>query len=315
MTSLSLFHSPGRTITLRDVLHAAALRGDGPATDEPCPVRDAAEAERASEHWRVEQNLIAGEELDAWLMQRHLTHEDFLRHFRGEAAESETHRLARWWIDGSINRWAKRHAEALAALAATSTPPALEHLQHWFQATAGRFGGENGLQTFLRDKNLSAAWLAELAQIECAHASMQDELLAPAALEKALRAMHFQLHRVTLSIAKVPQAGAAQELSLQLGQNPATTLARLAEQQGFDHSEQRFFIGDLAPDFQQPFLSACEGECLPAMQARDHWRLCQLVEKQPPSLNDPEVLSRVQNQVLQQRFAELSESVIAWQVE
>jgi hypothetical protein len=296
-----LFTSPGRSVTLADVLHAAELRGEVPMQDEPGKALDDAAAESASEDWRIEKNLIAGEELDAWLALRRITHDDFLRHFRGEAPVNEAQRLARWWIDGSITRWATRHAHAIAALAAQDAPPDEKTLHRC----------KTALTAPLHDE----AWLSDLAQIETAYEMYRTALLQPESLAKELRSQHFPLHHVTLTICKVPEESVARELMLQLAADASATLAQRADSLGFPHFPQSFFIGDLTPEYQQPFLSARGGECLPPMRGSDHWRVCQLVEKTPPSLDDPEVLSRVQTRVLEQGFAERCEGVITWRVE
>lgn len=312
---ITLFTSPGRSTTLADVLHAAELRGDVPATDTPGETRDATAAESASEDWRIEKNLIAGEELDAWLALRRITPEDFLRHFSGAVPVTDAQRLARWWIDGSITRWATRHAQGIAALAAQTTPPPEGALQQWHAALQSRLGGENALNAWLRAHSRDAAWLADLAQIETAHENCRDALLRPDSLEKELRGQYFPLHRVTLTICKVPEESVARELMLQLAADASATLAQRADSLGFPHFPQSFFIGDLEPAYQQPFLSARVSECLPPMRGSDHWRVCQLVEKTPPTLDDAEVLSRVQTRVLEQGFAERCEGVISWWVE
>ncbi|MEZ5386280.1 MAG: hypothetical protein R3F13_12270 [Prosthecobacter sp.] len=312
---MNLFTTPGRVITLDDVLHAAELRGDVPTEQKPRPMLDAAAAECASEDWRIEKNLIAGEELDVWLALRNITHDDFLRHFRGEAPANDAQRLARWWIDGSITRWATRHAHGIAALAAQNEPLSGKQLADFKNSLATRLGGADALNDWLLSHERDAEWVADLAQIETAHEICRESLLRPESLAKELRTQHFPLHRVQLVICQVPQEGTARELMLQLGQGASTTLAQHAERLGFHHFPQSFFIGDLAPAFQQPFLSARAGECLAPMQARDHWRVCQLVEKTPPTLDDPEVLSRVQKRVVEEGFAERCEGVIAWRVE
>lgn len=311
---ITLFTSPARVVTLADALHAAELRGDVPAIDTRGETRDDAAAESASEDWRIEKNLIAGEELDAWLAMRRITHEDFLRHFSGAVPVTDAQRLARWWIDGSIARWASRHAQGIAALAAQTMPPSEGALQQWRAALESRLGGEDALNDWLHAHSCDAAWLADLAQIETAHENCRVALLRPDSLERELRGQYFPLHRVTLTICKVPEEGVARELMLQLAADASTTLAQRAERLGFDHFPQSFFIGDLQPAYQQPFLSARARECLPPMQASDHWRVCQLVEKNPPSLDDPEVLQRVQTRVVEQGFAERCEGVIAWAV-
>ncbi|MBE7497772.1 MAG: hypothetical protein HS117_22745 [Verrucomicrobiaceae bacterium] len=311
---MTLFTSPGRSATLADVLHAAELRGDVHAKDDPGTLLDAAAAESASEDWRIEKNLIAGEELDAWLALRHITHEDFLRHFSGAVPVTDAQRLACWWIDDSITRWATRHAQGIAALAAQTEPPSEDALQQWHAALESRLGGEDALNDWLRAHSRDAAWLADLAQVETAHENCRAALLRPDSLEKELRGQYFPLHRVTLTICKVPEESVARELMLQLAADASATLAQRAEGLGFPHFPQQFFIGDLSPAYQQPFLSARAGECLAPMQASDHWRICQLVEKTPPSLDDPEVLARVQKRVVEQGFAEKCEGVIAWAV-
>lgn len=313
-SSLTLFTSPGRAITLNDVLHAAELRGDVPLKDEPGKSLDAAAAESASEDWRIEKNLIAGEELDAWLALRHITHDDFLRHFRGEVPSNDAQRRARWWIEGSLTRWAMRLAHGVAALAAQNIPPSENQLTQWLAAVSDRFGGKTALHEWLLTRQRDSAWLADLAQIETAYEICRVTLLQPESLAKELSSQHFPLHRVTLTVCKVRNEGAARELMLQLRQDTSTTLQQWAERLGFDHFPQQFFIGDLLPVYQQPFLSASAGECLPPMEAQDHWRVCQLVEKTPPSLDDLEVISRVQKRVLEQEFAERCEGVIHWLV-
>lgn len=313
--NLTLFTSPGRRVTLRDVLDATELRGDLPAIDAPAKELDAAAAESASEDWRIEKNLIAGEELDAWLAVRQISLDDFMHHFRGGVPSYDAQRLARWWIDGSIPRWAMRHAHGIAALALQDAPPLEKALTDWHAFVSNRLGGETALHAWLRGHQRCFAWLAELAQIETAYDACRAAVLKPESLARELHAQHFPLHHVSLAICQVPASGMARELLLHLRADPSARLAETAERLGFTHFAQHFFIGDLQPAYQQSFLSARAGECLEPMQARDHWRLCQLVEKTPPTLDHPEVLSRIQKRVVEQRFAELSESVVTWMIE
>lgn len=313
--AITYFTAPGRRVTVTDVLHAADLRGDVPAVAELRPRLDAAAAERASEDWRVEKNLIASEELDVWLAQRQITHDDFLRHFRGEAPSTEAQRLVAWWIEGSMTQMATRHAHALAALAAQRTPPSEQQLAAWMEAVSARLGGETALHDWLRTYQREAAWLADLAQIETAYETCRASLLQPESLAKELRSQHFPLHRVCLTTCNVPEEGTARELMLQLGEDASVSLAEVAGKMGFHHDWREFFIGDLEPAFQQPYLSARPGQYLPPKHEQDGWSMGQIVHKAPPDLQHHAVLSRVKKHALEQGFAVLTEGVIQWCIE
>lgn len=314
MTPIPLFHSPGRVVTLDDVLHAAELRGDVPAEERPGPTLDDAAAESASEDWRIEKNLIAGEELDVWLALRHITHDDFLRHFRGEAPANETQRLARWWIDGSITRWATRHAHAIAALAARTTPPAPETLRDCRLAVMERLGGEASLQTWMIQRRLDACWLQDFCQIEAAYEECRVESLQGPGLERELRNQHFQLHRIRVCVCEAPDLASAREMLLQLHAEPAARLADKAAQAGMAVRELRLIVADVPSHLQQPLLSTRVGECLPPQPHGDVLQLCQVLEKTPPSLDDAEVLRRIEKHVLNQSFTERCEPVVRWLV-
>jgi len=314
---LILFTAPGRAGTLRDVLDAAELRGDSPEStvEAPATILDDAAAESASEDWRQERNLIAGEELDVWLAQRRISHTDFLHHFRGTPPETPAQVLAGLWITGWVHRMALRHAHACAALAMRALPLSEAAVQAQREAVMQRLGGETALHGWLQARNRRESWWHDLCQLEAAHAECHTTLLEPAMLEKELRAQQFPLHRVRLAFAMLPSLSAAREMLLQLKTRAGASLADAVALLGIPCKEQRFFIRDLMPELQQPILSACAGECLEPVPAGERHQLIQIVEKTPPTLADPEVLRRVQDRVLEQGFADLCENVIEWRVE
>jgi hypothetical protein len=87
---------------------------------------------------------------------------------------------------------------------------------------------------------------------------------------------------------------------------------QVAHECGVGWEEQELFLGELAPEVQQGFLSAAPGEVFAPDAGEEEFTVTRLVSKTEPSLIDEAVRDRIDQQLLEAHFSGLSSKHLRW---
>ena len=225
-----------------------------------------AQLDDESARFRYERNLVAGEEMEAWLghwelsvgewreyLRRHLARE------RVQPAETPEADDRLVWIEAVCSGTLERLAQEAAARAAAAD-------------SLGEPDLRRGYKRFLAEVVTSAALRSSL---------------------DARRADWIRVDCRTLLLASEP---AAREAALCV-RDDGMALAEVSAQAGVEMREHSLYLEDAADELGRALLSARTGELLGPLPLADRFALVLVDDKVEPTLDDPEILRRVQEAV------------------
>ena len=319
MLQPTVFAAAGRDFTIDDVLLAARARGDlvpiEAETAEALACARYAEEEgfeldedavqAASDEYRYQKDLVTAEDTERWLHQRGLTLDGFgayfeRRHWRlrfhdqasdlaREFAPSRDDLEQALWQDVLLGRHFATLARALAWRVAA-------HLEQ-------------------QPKSVPGPELEEdLALLERSYEEERLRTLAPENCARALKTRHQSLIRVVLERASCVSDEIAQEAVLCVRED-GEPLQEVAARTASRFSVTTSFAESLPESLQQRCLSALAGEVFPPIPDEDAYWVIRLVEKIEPDLSDADVRGRVEQWLLDARFAQLVRAHIRWTLE
>lgn len=319
-TSLPAFQCGQRVFTLDDVLAAARARGEFEAflvegrkrraaarqAEAAGLVPDDAEIESALESYRYARDLVSGEECDRWLEARGLDFDDLVgcvtRRLSstlaaagagdsnaendaadvGDAADAERLLRVEALLSDEFNLWARRLARAVA-LAAQADPAGFTDLTRplpWNE---------------LHDR-LAAASAA---------------ITTGARRQSALAGRRLELIQVRYEWAEFDSAGAAREAVLCTREDNAS-LSSIAGANAFPCEIATSFLGDLPPPWAEVLTSARLGEAVIPRETDGHIVVLAPLSRREPTLDDPDIVARLDAALVEQHFRELEARHIRW---
>ena len=295
LSDRSLFTVAGRTYAWEDVLLAAELRGELGAIERQtrqglaCLGRLAAEAGEAPTEalraaatvFRYERNLLAAEELEAWLDARGLAVADWNGYLRRLVLRE------RWAGELELieTEFAVRDAEVEAAL------PAEAICTGFLRRAAERLAEDAALAAADDavadgpDRALLIAALAQGADAVRAHAP------SPAEVEREVAAHALDWIRIEAETLELADAEAAREAALCVRVD-GRQLTDVADDCGVPANVLVLYLGDADPELQAALVSASPGELIGPVERGAGHMLLQLRAKAEPSANDPELARR-----------------------
>jgi hypothetical protein len=310
------FAADGRDFTIDDVLLAARHRGDlvpieaetaealacaryaeeeGFALDE-----DAVQA--ASDEYRYQKDLVTAEDTERWLQQRGLTLDDFGAHFE--------RRHWRLRFPDQSSELVREYAPSPDDLESARWPDVLlgNHFEVLARALAWRVAAhlEQQPQTVL-GPDLEE----DLPLLERSYQEERARTLTPENGARAVKIRHQSLIRVVLERASFASREIAEEALLCV-RDDGEPLQEVAARTTGRFAVTTSFAESLPESLQQRCLSALPGEVFPPMQDDDGHAVVRLVEKIEPDLGDGEVRGRVEQWLLDSRFAQLVRAHIRW---
>lgn len=291
----SLFTVDGRTYAWEDALLAAELRGELDAlerqtrqglaclrrleAEEGAPPAEAVRA--AATVFRYERNLLAAEELEAWLDAHELTVADWNGYLRRLV-------LRERWLD-ELERIEAEFAvgddEVEAALAAEAVCTGfLRRAAEQLAEDAALAAADDAVEDS-PDRTTLIAALAKGAEAVRSRPPTTPEI------EREVAAHALDWIRIEAETLELTDAEAAREAALCVRVD-GRPLADVADDCGVPANELVLYLADADPELRTALVSASPGELIgPVERAAGHM-LLQLKEKAEPSADDPELERR-----------------------
>jgi len=336
------------SVSVGDVIHAAAFRDAlRPAwvdllrklhreqiAIESDLEEDEERVQAMADEFRYDHDLISAEETEAWFAARGLTMDDFhayvtrrfwdeqLAGHQGPApvdfafAPSDQRELLR--IDVLISGLFDRLAVALSwrMCAARGPGSAEDESGETNEAERNRFIERAGTEPSAIDQWLDAlgrdaAWFQEQLRMEGAYRTHCERALTAEKRTRVLNATRLQLTRLAVETVEFDRGEALNEAYLCVHEDglPMEDVAKMGR---FPYSMKEFLVEDLSEYWQRRFLAAAEGTTLEPEADDGVFQLCRLLRKQEPRIDDPSVLSRIDQRILEAHFAELSGQCVRW---
>ena len=288
-----------------------------------------------SEEFRYNRDLLTVEETEGWLLARDLTEDDFnaylvRRYWQNHPPESaspapdhseyveawaELRELLRvdLFFSGQFDNLARAVSWRLATAVELDkneiAPEATEQERARFLERTGL--DEAGVAEALKQLNRTQTWLEDCLELEVGFRKKHDSLLSDQARARTLTAMRLPLTRLKIQTLVLRSLEAAQEAVLCLTKDRLSP-EQVAQECGVGWDEQQLFLGDLAPEVQQGFLSAAPGEVFAPEAGEEEFAVTRLVSKAEPSLADEAVRDRIDEQLLDAHFSGLSAKHLRW---
>lgn len=234
-----------------------------------------AELDEAMQAFRYARSLIAAEEMEAWLEHWGLKAKDWSGYLRrgiartraaGEGGSPPDERDV--WSEavcsGALAELARDLAARVAAAeAGGATPGPVE---------------------------------SDLARMDEEHTAFVQRALTPEAAAKALELRNADWVRLSYTALEFPEAAMASEAAL-LVREDGLTPADVAGRAGVPLHEREAFLEEVDPELTESLLSAPTGELVGPLPVRNGFALLCVNEKVAPTLADPVIQDRLQEEV------------------
>jgi hypothetical protein len=286
-----------------------------------------------SEDFRYARDLLTIEETERWLLARDLTEDDFSNYL-----------VRRYWLENPPKTPATEPSNYLTGsaelrellrvdllfsgkfgeltravswrLAAGAEQDKLDASEDLVKDERARFLERTGLEETslpeaLRQLGRTPGWLEECLQLEVCYCQAYASVLTDQARVRTLATMRLPLTRVNIQELTLPSLEAAQEAVLCLTKDGLSP-EQLAEECGVCWEEQDVVLGDLPTEAQQELLSAAPGEVLAPKAGEAGFAIRRIVTKTEPALIDERVRERIDQQLMESHFSELSSKHIRW---
>jgi hypothetical protein len=243
-----------------DVVAAARLWGRWEEATRPTGERlGNGDLEQAGELFRYERNLLAAEEMEAWLDHWGLTVADW-----------------RAWLKGELGGW----------------PGAV------CSGALGELARDLAARAAAAEANGGAAGPVEpdLALMDEAYAELRREALANADRDRLLELRASDWVRVAYSALAFGQPGIAREAALCIRED-GLSLDEVAKRAGVEVERVDALIEELDPTLAKPLLGTPSGELLGPLESGEEFVLLQVHEKTVPSLADPAIQDLLEREV------------------
>ena len=236
----------------------------------------AAELEEAGREFRYARGLLAAEEMEAWLEHWAVSHADWQGYLRREVARSRQPEPAGSAVPSEAEVWAE--AVCSGALAELARDLAA-------RVTAAEADGQG-----------AGPVETDLARMEEALTAFTRDALTPAAAAKTLEVRGADWVRLALTTLVFGERGMASEAALCV-RDDGLSLPEVAGRAGVDVSEREVFIEEVDEDLSKSLLSAPPGELVGPLPVANGFLLVRVNEKVAPTLEDPLIKERLQEEV------------------
>jgi hypothetical protein len=342
--NLPAFEAGGRSVVFREIVQAAAVRGDlDPFLEQTIAawraqteaLNSGLEAEESSvealmEEYRYDRDLVSAEETERWLAQWGLTPEDFLDHFvrrywagvhrNGTANEAGSELIpdgfGRIWLadmvlSGVWVRWARQLAtEVVCGLATEPTSgDAVGVLLEGFKRK--RTWSEPTWEQWLADWELHPDQLAEILRRLEITERRQREALSPSARESVVDEQRMALVRVDLEVVGFDSEEAAKE-GYSCAVSDGLSLELVARESGYPMERRAYFLRDLPDGLKMSILGAYPGAILPPHIGGGTVDVYRVVRHTEPDLADPHVAGEIDAILIQRHFGDLEAREVRW---
>jgi hypothetical protein len=281
-----VFSVGGREFRWSDVADTAdwddlrRTAGNGLAALAAAPPTDG-EVQEAGARFRYDRNLVAGEEMEAWLRRWELTVQEWrgylartLARGRAGTAEAVEPDERAVWAEAVCSGTLERLAQELAARAAAAQALGEDDLDRAFARFVADAQDHRTLESLLEIRK--ADWL----RVDCRTLVLDSET-------------------------------AAREAALCV-RDDGMALAEVSAQAGVAMREHSLYVEDAADQLGKALLSARTGELLGPLPLADRYALVLVDGKVEPALDDPEILRRVQEAARRRAIEREVVSRVTW---
>ncbi len=234
-----------------------------------------AELDEAMQAFRYARSLIAAEEMEAWLEHWGLKAKDWSGYLRRDIART------------------RATGEGVASP---------DEMDVWTEAVCSGALAELARDLAARVAAAEAGGIqpgpveSDLARMDEEHTAFVQRALTPEAAAKALELRNADWVRLSYTALEFPQAAMASEAAL-LVREDGLTPADVADRAGVPFHEREAFLEDVEPELTEPLLSAPTGELIGPLPVRNGFALVCVNEKVAPTLADPVIQGRLQEEV------------------
>ena len=306
-------------------LLAAAEEEEG----EPLEVPGEEEIDEAANEFRYAQNLIAADEMEAWLEAWGLdvgswmewVVMDLLRN-RNDGEEAWAARLAGPPVDDETLA-AAIHAEAVCsgALGKLSYRLAEWAAVHTREREAGREEEPPAeapplpAGTDLPPLDLSGEELSRRLGVLNAYRRAYDrftvEVVTPEAVAGRVRTRQTEWTRVDARILRLPSEDAAREALTSI-RDDGCEIDEVAADAGTGLAEGTFFLEEFDAAIRDRLLASVAGDLLGPLRDGESWAIFSVVDKKLPSASDPEIADRAEKSLLRSALTREVDNRVSW---
>lgn len=330
-----LFQAANRRYTWEYVLTAADFRGDAAElkrnlafalavrayADEQGFEASPADVESAADEFRLERELITGEDLEQWLDHCGLTLDDFEeffarrlladrfrdqaddigRDYAPSAADVANHMWVEAILTGDYEALAAGLARRVAVRLDGSAPSTPTEVQESRREAEGLLDG----------KTLDPEWFTELAEMEAAYGAAERAALTSEHRDREIRARFIQLTRIEIAEATFPSFDQAQE-AYGCVTGEGESLESVATRSGAAFDLATRFYDDVPDELRDLFFSAPAGKAFPPQRGDELFAVREVRRRIEPESDDPDVLARVRERLLGSRFDAMVSQHVRW---
>lgn len=340
-----------RAYTWEDVVLAGYLWSEWPAVERQvraglaCLARldDLGEAEAglddeidaAAAEFRYARDLVAADEMEAWLAERGLTADEWLDHVRRSillrrwAAEAEAieqeYELDQEDVDQALV------CEAICTGRATLMTSRLsERVALYARVVADSGDGQDGVTEEEVDALLASVpvpcgngmlaalssdacreRLKALARMETVWRRFASTEASPQAIRDLITTRWLDWIRLRVRRVFLPDADMAREVALCVREDHRT-LCDVAAEAGANLDEGERYVDEVDETLRDQLVGAQCGDLLGPLPVADGFVLVEVVAKQPPSEADPDVRARAERALLSRTVDREVESRVTW---
>lgn len=279
-----VFSVGGQEYTWADVLAAARRWGrweeletrtsEGVAALDRADVSEA-DVDRAGQEFRYARNLLAAEEMEAWLRHWGLTAREWTAYLRRAIARTRTD-----GEPGATAGEAEIWAEAVCS----------GELAELARELAARAAAAEALG------EMPGSVDSDLARMDEALDAFRESTLTPQSRAKALELRSSDWVRLSYTALELPQAGMAKEAALCVRED-GLSLNDVAGRAGVSAHEREALLAEVDADLSKPLLSAPPGELVGPVAVSDGFVLLRVNKKVNPTLDDPVINGLLEDEV------------------
>ena len=330
-----LFEAANRCYTWEHVLTAAEFRGDAAELKQDLAVAlavqayadeqgfevSAADVESAADEFRLEHELIAGEDLEQWLDHCGLALDDFeaffVRRLLADRFRDQADDIGRDYApaaaDVASHMWAELILtggyEALSVALARRVAVRLDGSASSAPAEVHKSRREAAV--LLDGKTLDPEWLTELAEMETAYEAAERAALMSEHRDREIRARFIQLTRIEIAEAAFPSFDQAREAyQCVIGEGESLESVATRSRAAFDVATR--FYDDVPDEVRDLFFSAPAGKVFPPQKGDEPFAVREIRRRIEPEPDDPEVSARVRERLLANRFDAMVSQHVRW---
>ncbi len=282
--------------------------------------------EAFASEFRYDRNLIAAEEIEAWLRERHLTTADWMAWVSREV-------LRRAWaaqLDEIVNSspliggeiatslptdlvcsvrgrdWATHLAECVA------TTASVRETEGWEPVSAPRTSVDQiAPELPSMDSERARVRLAELASLQDGFARFRAIAAPPAVIQRELDRHRLDWIQIHCQVIKFASEALAREAALCVRED-RLPIERVAADAHARVEEKRFHLGDLDAEIRPWLLAGKPSDLIGPVSFEGHPSLFLMLEKLLPNEDSPELQRQVEQKAIARTIADQTSKRVKW---